>query len=71
MKAFKLDYMMLDKWRMCCNYYNSAEHFNNAHVSTISEVIKDMKERWNKIPDDLKPEWITWEEILGYEKKFS
>ena len=70
MKEFKFDYMMLDKWRTCCNYYDSAAHFNNAHVSTISEIIEDMKDRWNKIPDDLKPEWLTWDDILDFEKKF-
>lgn len=70
MKAFKFDYMMLDRMRIDCEYYKSAEHFNNSHASTIRETIEEMKRIWNKFPKDLKPNWITYEQILGYEKKF-
>lgn len=70
MKAFKFDYMMLDRMRVDCEYYKSAEHFNNSHASTIRETIEEMKRIWNKFPKDLKPNWITYEQILGYEKKF-
>lgn len=69
-KAFKFDYMMLSRMQADCKYYEDAEHYNNSHWQTAEEMIKSMKERWNKFPDDLKPEWITWEEILEYEKKF-
>ena len=69
-RAFSHDYMMLDRMRTDCEYYNSAEHYNNAHGSTIAETIADMKERWQKLPEDLKPEWLSWEKILEYEKKF-
>lgn len=70
MKAFKFDYMMLDRMRVDCEYYKSAEHFNSSHASTIRETIEEMKRIWNKFPKDLKPNWITYEQILGYEKKF-
>ena len=69
-RAFKFDYMMLDRMRVDCEYYKSAEHFNNSHASTIRETIEEMKRIWNKFPKDLKPNWITYEQILGYEKKF-
>lgn len=69
-KVFAFDYMMLSRDQMACNYYTSAEHFNNAHACTIEQLIADMKERWQKFPEDLKPEWCTWEQILEYEKKF-
>lgn len=69
-RAFKFDYMMLSRMQMDCKYYDSASHYNNAHGQTAKEMIENMKERWNKIPDDLKPVWISWEEILEYEKKF-
>ena len=69
-REFKFDYMMLDRARTDCEYYDTAEHYNNAHASTIAETIADMKERWQKLPDDLKPEWLSWEQILKYEKKF-
>ena len=83
-KLFQFEYMMLsrlnddaaayfgrhgneeeDKWD--CRYHN----VNNIWGSTIESHIASMKEHWNKIPDDLKPEWISWEEILEYEKRFT
>ena len=70
MKDFKFDYMMLNRMQMDCKYYKSAAHFNNAHASTIRQTIDRMKEIWNKFPKDLKPGWISLEEIEGYEKKF-
>ena len=69
-KAFRFDYMMLSRMQMDCKYYDSAAHFNNAHASTIRQTIDRMKEIWNKFPKDLKPGWISLEEIDGYEKKF-
>ncbi len=27
-----------------------------------------MKELWKEFPEDGKPEWLTWEQILQYEK---
>lgn len=69
-KAFSFDYMMLSRQKSDCEYYNSADHYNNAHWSTIEETLASMKERWQKLPEDLKPEWLTWEQILAYEKKF-
>lgn len=70
-RAFKFDYMMLSRMQMDCNYYKSATDYNHAHCQTAEEMIASMKEHWNKIPDDLKPDWISWEEILEYEKKFT
>ena len=70
-RAFKFDYMMLSRMQADCKYYNSAEHFNHSHFSTIKQTIESMKEIWKKFPEDLKPEWISWEEILEYEKKFT
>ena len=69
-RAFRFDYMMLSRLQMDCNYYNSAESYNHAHCQTAREMIESMKEHWNRIPEDLKPDWISWDDILGYEKKF-
>lgn len=71
MRWFRHDYMMLDRMRTDCEYYDSAEHYNRAHCSTIKQTIESMKEIWKKFPEDLKPEWISWEKILEYEKKFT
>ena len=70
-KAFKFDYMMLSRMKADCEYYKTSEHYNHAHFSTIAQTISDMKKRWQKLPKDLKPEWLSWEQILEYEKKFT
>ena len=70
MRWFRQDYMMLNRMQMDCKYYNSAAHYNKSHASTIRQTIDSMKEIWNKFPKDLKPEWISLEEIEGYKKKF-
>ena len=43
------------------NYYD-AEIFNEVNH------IARMKELWNGFPTDQKPEWLTWEQLLQYEK---
>ena len=65
---FRQDYMMLSRMQTDCNYYKSKEHFNRAHASTWEQHIEEMKKLWKKFPEDLKPEWCTWEQILEYEK---
>lgn len=70
-KLYRMDYMMLDRHRADCEYYDTAEHYNHAHGQTIADTIESMKERWQRIPADLKPEWLSWDKILEYEKKFN
>lgn len=36
--------------------------------NTVDEHISKMKSLWNGFPPDQKPEWLTWEQILDYEK---
>ena len=31
--------------------------------------IENMKALWNSFPEEDKPEWLTWEDILEYEKQ--
>lgn len=80
-KHFRFEYMLLsrlvsdiqayfgsgneeeDKWD--CRYHNE----KNIWGTTIESHIAKMKELWQKFPEDLKPEWCTWEQILDYEKK--
>lgn len=71
MRWFRHDYMMLSRMQADCKYYTSERHFNNAHAQTWEQHIEAMKELWKKFPEDLKPEWCTWEQILDYEKQFS
>ncbi|WP_263281044.1 LPD11 domain-containing protein [Streptococcus sanguinis] len=30
-----------------------------------------MKKLWKKFPEGEKPEWLTWEEILQYERRMT
>ena len=69
-RMYKKDYMMLSRMQTDCNYYSTASSYNHAHWSTIEQTIQEMKRIWQSFPEDLKPEWCTWEQILGYEKKF-
>jgi len=71
MKGYKFKYMLLSRMQQDCEYYNTAEHYNNSHTSTTVELIQEMKNIWNEFPSDLKPEWISMEDILEYERKFT
>ncbi|MFN2891883.1 LPD11 domain-containing protein, partial [Escherichia coli] len=31
--------------------------------------IEDMKKRWLECADDEKPQWLTWEQILEFERQ--
>ena len=82
-KAFRFEYMMLsrlledarayfgtgdedeDKWD--CRYHNE----NNIWGTTIESHVKGLREYWDKIPADIKPEWCSEEEIKEYENKIN
>ncbi|MFC2658919.1 MAG: LPD11 domain-containing protein [Segatella sp.] len=52
-----------DKWD--CRYRN----VRNIWADSIKEQIDKMKELWNKLPEDLKPEWCSWKDIEELECK--
>ena len=60
------DYMMLDMLRGKCDYFFG--HGNRAENIGIDSIIKEIKKLWQKLPENAKPEWLTWEQILEYEK---
>lgn len=73
-EKFSFSYMMLDKLRESCGGFLSSgdcryKRFDCLCGKTIESHIKEMKELWQKFPEDLKPKWCTWEDILDYEKK--
>ena len=80
MEQYKSDYMMLSRlndeceaffgrtgneWRdsVDCRYHNE----RNIWGLNINTQIVEMKRLWEIFPDDLKPQWCTWENILKYE----
>jgi hypothetical protein len=69
-KEEKFNYMMLDRLRQDCEYYLSYGNRYAGHLWARDEQkqIIEMKVLWNSFPKDKKPEWLTWEQILRYEK---
>ena len=51
-----------DKWD--CRYRS----IHNIWGTTIESHIEEMKRLWNKIPEDIKPEWCSLEDIQRYEQ---
>jgi hypothetical protein len=67
----KFNYMMLDRMRSDCDYYLGYGNRNKKHLCYHDEKehIDKMKELYNSFPKDQKPEWLTYEQILEYEKE--
>ena len=64
-------YMMLDRLRQDCNYYfgNGGRNPKNLWAGDEKDQIQTMKDIWNTFPKDDTPEWLTWEDILEFERK--
>jgi hypothetical protein len=68
---YKFNYQLLARLQSDCNYYLGYGNRCAKHLWAGNEQdqIDKMKELWNNFPDDQKPEWLTWEQILDYEKE--
>lgn len=64
-------YGLLGRMQRDCEYYlgNGGRHAK--HLWSLSEVdqIENMKLLWESFGEDAKPEWLTWDEILAYERE--
>lgn len=67
------NYMMLDRLRSDCDYYlgYGRRNLNRLYYGSVKEHMEHMKELHNSFPEDQKPEWLTYEGILEYEKRMS
>lgn len=67
----KFRYMLLDRMRQDCKYYlgNGNRNPENLMEGNERDQILFMKDIWNSFPDDEKPEWLTWEDILEFEER--
>jgi hypothetical protein len=67
----KFNYQMLDRLRSDCNYYLGYGNRNSKSLwaNDEQEQINEMKKLYNSFSDDKKPEWLTYEQILEYEKE--
>ncbi|WP_209010595.1 LPD11 domain-containing protein [Anaerovorax sp. IOR16] len=68
---YQFEYMLLGRLQMDCDYYlgNGNRYANHLWAKNEIEQIQKMKELWNGFPDNEKPEWLTYEQILEYERK--
>jgi hypothetical protein len=65
------NYQLLDRLRSDCDYYLGNGNRSEKHLwaGNVDAQIKKMKELWNSFPKDAKPEWLSMNDILTYEKK--
>ncbi|MBO5319038.1 MAG: hypothetical protein J6B01_04420 [Ruminococcus sp.] len=70
-KELKFRYQLLDRMRQDCEYYirNDFKTGNCLWAGDQIRQIEVMKIIWSSFPDNDKPEWLTWEEILEFERK--
>ena len=64
-------YQMLDRLRQDCDYYLRLGTNNPGNLWAEDEItqIIVMKMLWESFPEEDKPEWLTWEQILDYERR--
>lgn len=67
---YEFQYMMLSRLQSDCEYCLG---YGRRSASILSgndpqHHIDRMKELWEELPADGKPEWLTWEQLLKYEK---
>lgn len=67
----KFRYMMLSRMKQDCDYYLGYGNRSTNHLWAQDEKsqIENMKAIWNTFSDEDKPEWLSWEDILKYEKQ--
>jgi len=66
----EFQYRMLSRLRSDCDYFLGYGNRNPQILcgNDPKAHINSMKELWNGFPENEKPEWLTWEQLLAYEK---
>lgn len=69
----RFNYMMLSRMQSDCEYYLGYGNRNKSRLAgdSVETHINAMKELHNSFPEGQKPEWLTYEGILDYEKRMS
>lgn len=68
----RFNYSFLGRLQCDCEYYLNFGNRNAKHCLWFEdeqEHVNAMKEIYNNFPDDKKPQWISYERILEYEKQ--
>lgn len=69
----KFRYMMLSRMKQDCDYYlgYGGRSENHLWAGNVPDQIANMKALWNTFPKEDTPEWLTWDELLEYERKMT
>lgn len=70
-EKYKGSYMLLSRLESDCKYYlgNGNRNEKVLWAGSVDKQIAKMKELWNNFPDDMKPEWLSMEDIENYERE--
>lgn len=69
-RELRFNYSLLGRLQSDCEYFLGYGNRSAKHLwaGNEKEQIEKMKELYNGFADDQKPEWLTYEDILEYEK---
>jgi len=69
----KFRYQLLGRMESDCKYFlgYGNRHEKDLWAGNVTNQIKYMKDIYNSFADDEKPEWLTFNQILEYERKMS
>ena len=65
----KFNYQLLSRLKSDCDYFLGCGNRQEKYLwaSSVDAQIEKMKELYNLVPE--KPEWLSMDDILVYEKK--
>ena len=80
MKQYQFQYMMLGRLIGDCRGFfgngreadsDDCRYKNECFIwgKSIKVLVAEVKKLWLQIPEDIKPEWMTWEEVEEFEKQ--
>lgn len=67
---YEFQYRMLSRLQSDCDYFlgYGDRSLRILYKNDPKAHINYMKELWNGFPENEKPQWLTWEQLLAYEK---
>lgn len=70
-KDARFRYMLLSRMQSDCAYYLGNGRLYGPHLwaGNENDQIEYMKILWKSFPEDQKPEWLSFEDILAYERR--
>lgn len=70
---YRFNYMMLGRLQSDCEYFLGWGNRSKSRLyyGDVKKHIEHMKELHNSFPEGHKPEWLTYESILEYERQMS